>query len=154
MLKRFERFSSGIFSLHKIWHKIASDALKPYDLTSSHLTYLMALIQSEDGLTSSELVEICGKDKSDVSRSLNTMANKGLVNKESSHKKGYGGVFFLTEKGMEVAGQTYDKVAFAVEYATKNIPEEKKEIFYEVLGLFDENLNELNEKTKDKEGDK
>lgn len=153
MLERFEKFSIELFSLHKTWHKIASYILSAHGLSSSHLCYLLALLQNKDGLTSSELIEICGKDKSDVSRSLNLMIKKGIVEKKSFHKRGYGGVFFLTPIGLTVASHTYDRVSSAVRYATKNIPQEKRDVFFEVLEMFAENLIEINDKNTCKEGE-
>ena len=142
-IDRFEKFSNSIFKLFKIWHKIAAHEMSSFGLNASQLTYILSLYNSQNGMTSADLVYVSGKDKSDVSRSLNALVKEGLVEKQSIHQKGYGGIFFLTDEGKDIAGQLNDKVNKAVDLANLNITEEKREVFYEVLENFLENLETI-----------
>lgn len=145
MLDRFERFSNGIFKIFKIWHKIAVEEMSEFGLSASHVVYLIALYRNPEGLSSARLIELSEKDKSDVSRSLKVMMEEGLVEKHSAYQKGYAGTFILTDKGRNIAKEISKKVSLAVEYANRDITDEKRAIFYEVLDKFSSNIAEIGE---------
>lgn len=145
MINRFEEFTNGISKLFKMWHKIAANEMEKYDLNASHVIYILALYRHSDGLTAMRLSEISDKDKADVSRALNLMMKRGLVEKKSTHLKGYGGTYFLTENGMNTAEEIREKVEHAVELVDVNLTEYKRNIFYEVLELITNNLSSMGE---------
>ena len=105
MVDRFERFSLDISEISRYWHKIAGDEMERYGLKGPHATYLVTISRYEGGLTASQLCELCGKDKSDVSRMMSIMEQKGLVRKEGSSKSRYRGRFVLTQSGAAAAEQ-------------------------------------------------
>ena len=140
MVARFERFSFAILEVYRHWHKIAAEEMGAYGLKGAHATYLLAISRHEEGITASRLCELCGKDKSDVSRMVAIMEKKGLVRKESVHQKGYGGRLKLTQSGEAAAEQVRRRAALAVELAGKDLTEEKRQIFYEVLEQIAANL--------------
>lgn len=146
MVDRFERFSLAISEISRYWHKIAGDEMQRYGLKGPHATYLVTISRYEDGLTSSQLCELCGKDKSDVSRMMSIMEQKGLVQKESSSQSGYRGRFVLTEAGAEAAEHVCRRASLAVELAGKNLTAENRAVFYDVLEQIAGNLKELSKK--------
>lgn len=146
VLDRFERFSNGIFRIVKIWQKIALEEMSQFGLSASHVIYLIALYKNTDGLTSQRLADLSEKDKSDVSRSLKSMLDGGLVEKHSNYQKGYAGIIFLTDKGKKVAEKIGQRVMMAVELANENVSDEKREIFYEVLETFAGNITKISER--------
>lgn len=146
MVNRFERFSLAISEISRYWHKIAGDEMERYGLKGPHATYLVTISRYEDGLTSSQLCELCGKDKSDVSRMMSIMEQKGLVRKESSSQSGYRGRFVLTPTGVEAAQQVCRRASLAVELAGRNLTDENRTIFYDVLEQIAGNMKELSEK--------
>ena len=146
MLDRFERFSSRIFKLSKIWHQIAGEEMAHFGLNASHVSYIVALYKYPEGLTSAMLSKISDKDKSDVSRSLNAMMKSNLVEKHSVHQKGYAGIFLLTDEGKKVAYEIIKKVNFAVKMANENLSEEKRVVFYEILEIFIDNMTKIVER--------
>lgn len=143
MVNRFERFSFAIMEISRHWHKIAAEEMEKYGLKGPHATYLAALYRHPDGLTSPQLCELCGKDKSDVSRMMGIMEQKGLVRKESVHQNLYRGVFRLTEEGNAAAEFVCRRASLAVELAGKDLTEEKRAVFYEALEAIAANLREL-----------
>lgn len=143
MVERFEKFSLAIFEISKHWHKIAGDEMAKYGLKGPHATYLLAIANSEDGITAPQLCEACGKDKADVSRMMSIMEQKGLVTKESAHQNMYRGVFKLTEEGKAATDYVRQKASLAVELAGKDLDEEKRTIFYEALDSIVVNLREI-----------
>ena len=143
MVNRFERFSFAIMEISRHWHKIAAYEMEKYGLKGPHATYLTALYRHPDGLTSPRLCELCGKDKSDVSRMMAIMEQKGLVRKEGVHQNLYRGVFRLTEEGTAAAEFVCRRASLAVELAGKDLTEEKRAVFYEGLEAIAANLREL-----------
>ena len=82
MLDRFERFSFAISEISRCWRKLASEELAKYELKSPHATYLTTMYKYPQGITVPQLCEVCGKDKSDASRMLAILEEKGLINKQ------------------------------------------------------------------------
>ena len=146
MLDRFERFSLAIADISRYWHKIAGDEMENYGLKGPHATYLVTISRHKDGLTASQLCELCGKDKSDVSRMMSILEQKGLVRKESLSQSGYRSRFVLTQAGAAAAEQVRRRASLAVELAGKNLTDENRAIFYDVLEQIAGNLKELSKK--------
>ena len=143
MVDRFERFSKGVSELSKYWHKIAADEMEKYGLKGIHSVYLITMDKYPDGLTASELCKLCSRDKADVSRMMSIMEKKGLVSKESSGSGAYKGAFRLTDEGKKAADFVRERACLAVYHAAMNVSDEKREIFYEVLDSFSENLKKI-----------
>lgn len=143
MLERFERFSLALFELSRCWHKLAAEELRCHGLRSSHATYLTALLRSEEGLTAPELGRLCGRDKSDVSRMIAILSEKGLVTKMEVKGSLYRGRLRLTEAGRAAAEQVCRRASLAVELAGRDLTEEQRQVFYEALTSITANLKIL-----------
>lgn len=145
MIERFERFSMGISEVSRHWHKIAAAEMERYGLKGSHATYLITLYRHPEGMTATQLCDVCGRDKSDVSRMMSIMEQKGLARKESEHQNLYRGVFKLTETGMWAAEDVCRRANLVVELAGKDLTDEKRAIFYEALDLIAANLRMISQ---------
>lgn len=143
MIDRFERFSLGISEISKYWHKLAADEMEKYGLRGTHSVYLITMDKYPDGLTASELCKLCNRDKADVSRMMSIMEKKGLVTKEGVGGGAYKGAFKLTEEGKKAVKYVSARACLAVYHAGKDVSDEKREIFYEVLDSFSANLKKL-----------
>ena len=133
MINRFERFSFAISEISRYWHKLTSEEMEKYGLKGTHSVYLLTMFRFPDGITAPRLCELCGKDKSDVSRMMSIMEKKGLVKKEGIHQNLYRGVLKLTEAGKQAAEHVRKRAILAVELAGKDLTDEKREIFYDAL---------------------
>lgn len=133
VVDRFEKFSVFILEISRHWHKITADEMEKYGLKGPHSMYLVAMYRHPEGLTATQLCEVCGKDKSDVSRMMTIMEKKGLVKKEGVHQNLYKGVFKLTEEGMKAADFVCERASLAVEIAGNELSEKTREAFYEAL---------------------
>ena len=133
MINRFERFSFAISEISRYWHKLTSEEMEKYGLKGTHSVYLLTMFRFPDGITAPRLCELCGKDKSDVSRMMSIMEKKGLVKKEGIHQNLYRGVLKLTEAGKAAAEHVRKRASLAVELAGKDLTDEKREIFYDAL---------------------
>ena len=144
MIERFERFSFLISEASRNWHKLAADEMEKHGLKGPHSVYLITMRRYPDGITAPELCELCGKDKSDVSRMMSIMEKKGLVKKEGVHQNLYRGVFKLTQEGAEAAEIVANRAKLAVELAGSSLSDEAREIFYNALETITNNLRQIN----------
>lgn len=143
MLTRFERFSLSLFKIYRYWHKITADEMEKYELKGSHALYLVAMHRCTDGITATKLCELCGKDKSDVSRAMSVMEEKGLVTKEGSNQNFYRAILKLTDKGREAANHVCARARIAVEIAGNKISDEHRTALYETLDLISSSLQTI-----------
>lgn len=143
MIERFEKFSFLISEISRNWHKITSDEMEKYGLKGPHAVYLITMHRYPDGVTAPQLCELCGKDKSDVSRMMSIMEKKGLVKKEGVHQNLYRGVFKLTQQGVEAAEYVAGRANLAVELAGKELSDENRAIFYDALEIISTNLRQI-----------
>lgn len=143
MTDRFERFSFALSEISRYWHKLTTDEMEKHGLKGTHSVYLMAMSRYPEGITAPKLCELCGKDKSDVSRMMSIMEKKGLVTKEGIHQNCYRGVFKLTETGREAADFVKKRANLAVSIAGKDLTDESRTVFYEAMESIAANLKEL-----------
>ena len=143
MIDRFERFSFLISEVSRSWHKIASDEMAKHGLKGPHSVYLITMHRFPDGITAPQLCDLCGKDKSDVSRMMAIMEKKGLVKKEGIHQNLYRGAFKLTPAGMEAAESVMRRASLAVELAGEEVSDENRSIFYGTFEIISNNLREI-----------
>ena len=143
MIGRFERFSYSISEISRLWHRIAGEEMKKYDLKGSYSVYFTTLYRFPEGLTAAQLVDLCSRDKADVSRAMSLLESKGLVCRIDPDGKTYRAPLALTDQGREIALHINARAKAAVELASHGLPDEKREIFYEALELITTNLQKL-----------
>jgi len=143
MIDRFERFSFAIAELSRYWHKIASDEMVKYGLKGSHALYLTTIYRYPDGVTASQLSELCSKDKSDVSRSMSLLIKRGFVCKVGGHTRRYRPLLVLTEEGRNAAEMVQRAALTAVDLAGQGISDEEREVFYGTLDRIAANLHDI-----------
>ena len=142
MVNRFERFSFAMFEISRCWHKLAGEEMVRYGLKGPHAIYLVTLAQYPEGITAAQLCEICGRDKSDVSRAMSSMVRNGLVIRDSTAGT-YRARLTLTDAGMAAAQQVCQRAALAVECAGQGFDPQQRQVFYTVLDTITENLQRL-----------
>lgn len=140
MVERFERFSLAISEISRCWHRIANEVMKQYELKGAYSVYFTTMSRFPEGLTATQLVEVCGRDKADVSRAMAAMEEKGLVRRKQNETRLYRARMVLTEQGMALAEQINERAKAAVEYASRGLSDEKREVFYEALALITNNM--------------
>lgn len=146
MIDRFGRFSLSIFEISRYWHKLASDALAEYGLKSAHALYLTTIYKHPDGITTAQLCEECGKDKSDASRMISILEKKGYVKKQEVNGSRYRGILVLTQKGEAIAQQVTLLACRMVEAASKDLTTEARENLYKSLDSILVNLRNISQK--------
>lgn len=142
MVDRFHRFSYAISELSRCWHKIAAQEMERYGLKGPHCVYLLTLYRHPEGLTATQLGNLCGKDKADVSRMMAMMEQKRLIRKEGAT---YRAILKLTEAGKVAAEHVQNRAAKAVELGGSGMSADAREQFYKTLELVVSNLQAISE---------
>ena len=73
---RFETFSLSILELNRYLQKIKELEMKQFGLKASHTMCLYYLGQHPEGLTATQLTELCKEDKAAVSRCLSQLSDR------------------------------------------------------------------------------
>ena len=76
---RFETFSLSILELNRYLQKIKELEMKQFGLKANHTMCLYYLGQHPEGLTATQLTELCKEDKAAVSRCLSQLSDRQLV---------------------------------------------------------------------------
>lgn len=139
-MSRFEEFTYLINEIVKYWQKIAQEELKIYGLKSAHVLYLTSLYKNPEGLSANDLSTKLGRDKADVSRMTNILVDKGVLVKKSKNKNKYGGIFYLTDKGKEIASKISSLTDEYVDLASKNLSVDVRNMMYQALESINNNL--------------
>lgn len=140
MITRFEQFTASIYGIYRDILKIQRDAMIKHGLKGAYALYLTAMTHHPEGLTATQLCEICDKDKAAISRVISELEQKGLVTRECNNDTFYRARLKLTEEGMHIASEVGHLAQIAVEKATVGMTAENRRIMYECLGLIASNL--------------
>ncbi|MBQ8001905.1 MAG: winged helix-turn-helix transcriptional regulator [Clostridia bacterium] len=142
MIQRFEEFTSNISQAYKYIIKIKSHEMTEYGLKASNVTCLFYLGKNGDGLTATELCNLCMEDKAGVSKSLATLKEKGYVIQEDSGKK-YKSKYFITSEGKTVFDEISLIIGQVVAKVGEGLTDEERTTFYKALGTIVGNLEKL-----------
>lgn len=140
MLSRFERFSVSISELYRHLHKISADEMAKYGLKGPYAIYLLTMHRYSDGITATQLCELCDRNKADVSRAVTAMEEKGLVYRTGAS---YRAMLHLTPAGEEAARLVGERARVAVEMGGKGLSAKEREIFYRALDTIADNLRDI-----------
>lgn len=143
MLKRFEQFSTVVSGINRYIQKIERDEMVKYGYKGAFAQYLVVLNKYPQGLTLTNLCEICDKDKAAVSRALTELVEKELVFKDIKENKSYKGKYCLTDKGKECAEYVVTKAKMAVSKVGSELSEEQRAVLYSSLEIIAENLKRI-----------
>ena len=141
MQARFERFSGIISGVSYALHKIAAKELEKYGLKGPYAVYLLTVYRHPDGITATQISELCNRDKSDVSRAMTAMEKQGLIKK--SNKAIYRAEITLTELGLEAARRVSELSASALKKIDSELSSEEINDMYKALGAIYGCLTEM-----------
>ena len=140
MIRRFKEFTKYISLAYKYLIKIKSDGIKEFGLKGSHVMCLFYIGESENGLTATNLCQLCCEDKAAISKTLSALCEKGYVVLENGENKKYRSSYFLTDAGKEIMNQLNEKIRAAVTGGGTGLSDEEREVFYRCLFKIVDNL--------------
>lgn len=142
MNDRYEIFTALIAKISRNIRKIKNQEMADYDLRSPHISYLYYLYSSE-GLTATDLCELCEEDKASVSRSLGYLEKKGYLTCESKSAKRYKSPLLLTEKGKEAGRKIADKIDLVFNEIGAKLTDEERRALYRSLNIISDGLEAI-----------
>ena len=152
MISRYSKFTTLISNINRAINHIKSEEMQQFGLKSFHVSCLYYINRFEDGLTASELCNLCEEDKGAISRSIDFLESNGFVmyQNDDINKKKYRAKLFLTDKGKKVADRVNKITENAVEIGSKGLTQQERETLYKCLDIISNNLNKYCENQGEK----
>ena len=142
MKQRFETFVTAIAQINRSLQRLKSSEMAEFGLKGTHVMCLYQLRQHEEGLTSAQLVQLCGEDKAAISRCISELMERELVHSPDSTPKRYRKIIALTDQGRQITAAMDQKIMDAVASAARGYTQEERETFYHVLLQVADNLQQ------------
>lgn len=139
MNDRFKNFTVLISKISRNIRKIKNHEMAEYGLRSAHISCLYYLYSNE-GLTATELCELCDEDKATISRALDHLEDNGFVVCDANHAKRYNSSLYLTEKGKRVGDKITEKINCVLDEICNDLSEEQRAEFYRSLSIISDGL--------------
>ena len=143
MIDRYELLSSSISSMYHDIQKIERVEMAKFGLKGPHAQCILALSRFPEGMTVSQLCEICDKDKAAISRTVSELEDAGMILRSPRNGTRYRAPLTLTEQGSAAAQAVSERAHLAVEHAGLGLDDSQRQIFYQVLTLIAGNLHTI-----------
>ncbi len=144
---RFREFTVLLSNIGRVINKIKNYEMSKFGLKGSQVNCIFYLYGNEDGMTATELCNLCEEDKAGVSRALKDLEEKGYVEcKSDENKKKYNSNLKLTPKGEEVAEFISGKINDIINYDKNYISDEELKSFYNTFNKIYDNLKIISDK--------
>lgn len=145
MQERITEFTTSVAGAYKKLKKIKrqqSALYASFDIREPHVMCLYFLGEHPEGLTVTELANLCYEDKAATSRTVDYLLEKGYVrHEEVDAKRRWRSKVRLTKEGTELA-EVVRRVASKVSAViTKDIPSQDVEVFYRVFDQMIKNMD-------------
>lgn len=143
MRNRFEAFAGNVIELNRCIQKIKDMEMRRFGLRASHAMCLYYLGRYTEGLTATQLTELCKEDKAAISRSLSQLSAKGLVYSEMpENKRSYRTRNYLTESGRQLVDKMNERIEYALFNGGSGLSDGQRDIFYDAMELILQNLTQ------------
>ena len=145
---RFTTFFLTFERILKNIKHIASPVMQSYDLRPLHLSSVLALERSKEGLSVSELARECIIDKALSSRILKELSEKGFAAPSSAPGcKNYNKRYVLTPKCRAIISDLSIKICDYMKQADQSVTDEELASFYLTLAKLDQSIEALTPKS-------
>lgn len=142
MTNRFETFAGSVVELNRCLQKVKDLEMRKFGLRAGHSMILYYLGRCPEGLTVSQLTELCRMDKAAVSRALADLAERALTaSTPEENKRAYRTAHRLTAQGQALTAQLDERIALALERGGSGLTDAQRSSFYESLDMIVQNLS-------------
>lgn len=147
MTDRFEKLTTGISRIYKNIQKIKKHEMNTLGLKGTHVMCIYYLANNPEGLTATDLCTKCNEDKAAISRILSELVSLDFLTYDNvTVGKKYRTKAVLTEKGKDYAEHIRDLILHFTELTGKGITNEERDIFYRVLSIIADHIDEIERK--------
>ncbi len=137
MIERFQSFVTGISTCYKSIQRIKAMEMTEFGLKGAHAMCLVFLHYNPQGLTATQLCQLCAEDKAAISRTVQQLVAKGYI---YAGEKKYRAQLMLTEAGRELAAKMDKVIEQWVGNGGTGLNEEERGAFYRSLEIISANL--------------
>ncbi|MFB6086807.1 MAG: MarR family winged helix-turn-helix transcriptional regulator [Halodesulfurarchaeum sp.] len=139
-MKESERFIDLLTGAHKALIAELGDLAAEEGINRGELPVLVRLFRDGDGISQKALQEDLELSKSTVSKTVNSLIERGLLRKERSDADGRVRLIYLTDRGRELDEPVRKIGQRATERMLQGFDPEEKEELAEYLGRITANL--------------
>ena len=144
---RFTEFTTSIVTAYKKVQqikKIQTEEYAVFGIRAAHVMYLYYMGLHPDGLTVTELANLCCEDKAATSRGIDYLVEKGYCyHEEDEARKRWRSKVMLTKEGIAVSRTVHRIAAHMSAEVPAGIPAEDLDVFYRVFNQLIENLDRV-----------
>ncbi len=116
-----------------------NEALKELGLTASELPIIIYVLKHE-GVSQEEMAQFLSIDKAAIARAVDTLLEKGLVQKEKDEQDRRANKITVTEVGKKIEFALNQRLLYWTQYLTKDIEEKDVDTMYRVLNIMVDKL--------------
>lgn len=145
---RYVIFTRTITGLMHCIQRIRTIAVEEFGLKGASMNCLFHLSRAGEGMTLSELSDLCEEDKAAISRSVREMVESDYARLETQNGSRYRAKIYLTEAGIHASKVLDQAVKAAVEEGGRFMTPEMRESFYRCLTGIYKNLEEYIQELK------
>ena len=145
MKQRFATFTVLINKISRNIRKIKNSEMAEYNLRSAHISCIYHLYSSE-GLTATDLCELCAEDKATISRALDYLETNGYLASRPKSTKRYKSPLVLTPKGKEAGKNIAAKIDGVLDEISDGLTEKERKDFYRSLFIISDSLESVAKK--------
>lgn len=147
MRDRFELFTISVTRAYKYIQQIKKHESATFGIKGIHVMCIVALGKYPEGLTVTELAASCCEDKAAISRTVDSLAEKGYVTyEEAQARRRWRSKVKLTEKGQEVTKGVEQLIEEIVGKIRGELTTEQETAFYRIFRCINDRLAEYCEK--------
>lgn len=150
-MERYDLDGSYGFLLGKTYRRMVQLLLqrfKPYNITPEQWSVLCRL-QGNDGISQKELAARADKDPPTTTRILDVLERKGWVRREMNEEDRRSFGVYSTPEGVELAKRLGPIELQTLYDAARDIPQERLELFMQLLRQIGQTAEQLQESTQD-----
>lgn len=140
MILRFQAFLTGMTECYKFIQRIKSAEMTEFGLKGTHVACMFFLHHNPEGLTASQLCQLCAEDKANISRMVADLRQRGFIRQPLG--KNYRKPLYLTEAGKALAARMDDLIESWVSIGGEGLTEDQRLTFYHCLSVISDNLRE------------
>lgn len=122
------RFIRGANSVNKTLNK----KLSPYDIAIEQRATL-EIIKFEENVNQTTIANLLGKDKTTISRSINSLEKKGLIKKSDTLEDKRSNKVELTSAGEKILEDTIKEVTSFRESLNEKLTKEEIAMFFKII---------------------
>ena len=142
IMERYKVFTLVIANLTRSIRKIKTAEMAKWNLKSQHVSCIYYLYE-KGVLTATQLCEICGEDKANMSRSIEYLEENGYIVRREHANHRYNTHYTLTETGLAVGRSIFERVENIITSASDGLSDEDRNIMYSSLSTIDGNLKKI-----------